>query len=87
MESKSKLNRIRNHKMITHCYILKDGMYYKPGHCGYTDFVTRAGVYPKDEAILSAEKCKELYLIPVINEEHNAGIIKEVQDLLTRYIP
>lgn len=79
------LKQIAKNKKITHCYIRK-GPYYRPNHCGYTDFRVEAGVYTKEEALHSAENCKELTIVPINIEKHNAEIIKKVNDLLSRYI-
>jgi len=83
--TKSELNKIIKNKKITHCYISKDA-YYRPGSAGYTDYRSRAGIYTKAEAFRHAERCKELTLIPIDNQEHNAMIIAEINDLLTRFI-
>ena len=83
--SDSQLKKIENKKSITHCYISK-GSYYRPNHSGYTDYLSRAGVYEKADAIDSAKKCRELTLIPITTHEHNAMILLEVRDLLTRII-
>lgn len=82
---KSQLNKISRNKKITHCYISKGG-YYRPGSCGYTDSQTKAGVYPKEEAIEHAEKCSDIWLVPINPAEHNARIIEEVKDLLSRVL-
>ncbi len=79
------LKQIAKNKKITHCYIRK-GPYYRPNHSGYTDFQSKAGVYTKEEAIKSAERCKELTIVPIDNVEHNKMIVKEVEDLMSRYI-
>jgi hypothetical protein len=90
--NKTDLNRIsrnnakvaKNNK-ITHCYIRK-GAYYRPNKCGYTDYITRAGVYTKEDALLSAEHCNELELLPIDVNEHNRMIMAEIKDLSTRII-
>ena len=83
--TKSELKKIANNKKIRFCYIRK-GPYYRPNACGYTDFITKAGVYTKEEAIKRAESCKELTIIPVNIDEHNKFIVDEVKDLLSRHI-
>ena len=79
------INKLLKDKNITHCYIRK-GAYYRPDSCGYTDYVTKAGIYEKTVAIEHAKRCEELTLIPINNSEHNTRIISEVNDLLSRYI-
>jgi len=81
----TELNRISKNKKIKFCYIRK-GPYYRPGAAGYTDYVTKAGVYTKEDAISHAMHCRELDLIPINIEEHNNQIMEAVEDLLTRYI-
>lgn len=83
--NKTELNKIANSKKITHCYITK-GAYYRPNHSGYTDYRTRAGVYPKAEAIDSAMRCKDLTVIAIDNHEHNKMLIEEIKDLQSRLI-
>lgn len=82
---KTDINRIVKNKQITHCYIYKGG-YYRPNSCGYTDIVTRAGVYSKEDAIKHHEHCDIVKLIPINNSEHNNLILNEIKDLLTRII-
>lgn len=81
--SDKELNKIRKDKKITHYYIRK-GPYYRPGACGYTDHITKAGVYAKEDALSHAEHCRELSLVPVEIAKHNGYIMEEVKDLLSR---
>ena len=81
----TELKRLENNKKVTHCYI-KKGPYYRPNACGYTDYVVRAGVYTKEEAIEHAKHCRELRLIPINVAEHNKFIKEEIQDLLSRIL-
>lgn len=83
--NKASINKILNDKKTTHCYIYKGG-YYRPNSCGYTDRVTRAGVYTKEDAIRHHEHCDSLKLIPINNSEHNNLILDEIKELLTRII-
>ena len=78
--------QILKSKKITHCYIRKNGSYYMPNACGYTEFKHMAGVYTKEDAVDSADKCKELYLVPIDNVAHNKMIMDKVQEIATRYI-
>mgnify|MGYP003635187848 CR=1 FL=1 len=80
-----KLENMLEDKSITHCYIKKGG-YYRPGGAGYTDFRTRAGVFTIQEGVSSAKSCGELYIIPIVVEEHNKIILEEIKDLKTRLI-
>lgn len=77
--------QIAKSKKITHCYIRK-GSYYRPESCGYTDYMEKAGVYTKDDAVRHAERCDELTLVPIDNARHNEMIMEAVKDLLSRYI-
>ena len=81
---KGDLNKIAKNKNITHCYIRK-GSYYRPESCGYTDYITKAGVYKKEYAISLAIN-PELTIIPIDKNEHNKAIVDEVKDLMSRYI-
>lgn len=81
----TELKKIANNKKITHCYIYKGG-YYRPNSCGYTDSMCKAGIYTKEDALRHAEGCRDIKLIPVNIKEHNDVIVKEVNDLLSRYI-
>ncbi len=83
---KSELTCLSKNKSITHCYIRKDGYYYKPSSRGYTDRIEGAGVYEKQEAISHAEHCKDISLVPIDVNQHNESIKKEVYDLLSRII-
>jgi len=81
----TKLDELLNNENIKFCYI-KKGSYYKPGSCGYTDFKHRAGVFTKEDAVQSAKSCDDLWIIPVIIEEHNEMINKEIEELQTRLL-
>lgn len=80
------LKKIGNNKSITHCYIYKEGFFYRPNSKGYTEYKTDAGIYTKEDAIIHAEKCREIRLVPIDIKEHNNMITEEVKDLLSRYI-
>lgn len=79
------LDEILNDNSIVFCYI-KKGNYYKPGSSGYTDFKIFAGVYTKEEAISHAKSVREIKIIPINIDEHNSMIVKEIEDLKSRYI-
>lgn len=70
----------------THCYILKQGVYYRPNSNGYTEYKAFAGVYTKEEGISSAKSCSDLSLIPIDIEKHNAMINEKILDLQARVI-
>ncbi len=77
---------ILNDETITHCYIKKNGAYYRPNSCGYTDHRHRAGVYPKTEAISEGKSVDELVIVPVVNAEHNAMLTEEIDNLKSRLL-
>lgn len=83
---KKHINRIAKNKKITHCYIKKRGSYYRPSSSGYTDYQTRAGVYTKEEALSHYDHCDELIIVPIDINQHNALIIEEVKEYLSRII-
>jgi len=86
MRKESDLNKIEKSKKITHCYILKNGSYYRPNSCGYTEVTSRAGIYTKEDAVKRARASQELFLIPIDNAEHNKMILEEIQELSSRVI-
>jgi hypothetical protein len=77
----AKLERLLNDESIKFCHICKHGSYYRPNSAGYTDYLSRAGVYEKKEAIEHARRCDELSLIPINIETHNKLIYDEIKDL------
>jgi len=81
----SEFNLILDNKSIKYCYIRK-GSYYRPNSCGYTDFVHRAGVYTKEEAVRHAVGCRDIWLKRIDIEEHNKIIQSEIKDLKTRLL-
>lgn len=84
--TEEQLNEIKDDKNITHCYIRKNGSYYRQFGRGYTDYVKEAGVFIKEDALRQSESCSELDIIPINITEHNNMILLEVRDLLSRYI-
>ena len=73
-------------KEIVYCYIIKHGKYYLPNSCGYTEQRTKAGVYPKKEAIDHARSVRELTAVPISIPEHNTMIQEAIDDLQTRLL-
>jgi len=81
----SELDKILNDVSIVFCYIRK-GYYYRPNSSGYTDFIHKAGIYSKEEAVSSAKSCKDLTIVPVKIVEHNKILESEIADLKTRIL-
>lgn len=75
------LNKILENPLITYCYIIKRGYYYRPNYCGYTERITEAGIYDKSDAIESAKSCRELSIHPIDIEEHNNIIQSKIKEL------
>lgn len=84
--TKAQIKKIAKNNKITHCYLYKRGYYYRPESRGYTELKQEAGIYIKEQAIQHAEKCDEVTIIPIDNEEHNQMIVDTVKDLMSRYI-
>lgn len=80
------LDSILSDPKITHCYIKKRGDYYRPDCCGYTQWISRAGVYTKEKAVREAKFCDIVSAVPIDVEEHNALIKQEIEELQTRII-
>lgn len=86
-EFNAQLDLILNDKTVTHCHIRKGGRYYCDRHCGYTERLTKAGVYSKEEAIREARSCHgEVLAIPIDIPSHNKSIEAEIKDLQSRLI-
>lgn len=81
-----KLNSFLLDDSIKYMYIMKRGMYYRPNSCGYTDYVSMAGVYKKEEVVADAMGCDELFLKPIDVNAHNEIILDAMEDLKTRLI-
>lgn len=79
------LDEILNNKHIKYCYIIKGG-YYRPNYCGYTEYVHKAGVYDKEDAVRHAKGCKDIRLERIDIDEHNKAIEEEIKDLKTRIL-
>lgn len=82
----SELNKIERSKKVTHCYILKHGSYYRPNACGYTGYRVRAGIYTKEDALRQARSCRDLYIVPINQAEHNQLLADEIKEISTRFI-
>jgi len=79
------LDLMLSDEKIKYCYI-KKGYYYRPNSNGYTEYLAYAGVYTVKEAVATAKGCRDLSLIPINIEEHNAMINEKILDLQTRVI-
>jgi hypothetical protein len=72
-----------------YAYIRKGGYYYQPNHCGYTEYISYAGVYTIQEAVRA---CLGMslsdYMRPILIDvdEHNQMINKQIDGLKTRLI-
>lgn len=82
----AKLNSFLHKISITHCYILKRGVYYGPNSCGYTSFKSRAGVYTIEEGVSHAKGCEDIWLEIINVKEHNKMILKEIEQLKSKLI-
>lgn len=65
-------------KSITHCYITKNGWYYRPNSSGYTDIKEEAGIYTKEEGVKHALSCDKLLLIPIKDGDLKKESLAEV---------
>ncbi len=63
-------------------YLLKkDGLYYRPGSCGYTQFAFRAGIFSEEYAKNHEKKCSgEVKAIPVT--ELNTYELEDIKEVL-----
>lgn len=79
---------VRNSQKVkpSYCYIMKDGYFYRPECCGYTEFRRRAGIYETEDAISQARSCRDLKVVPVDLEEHNKMLSDEIQEMQSRII-
>jgi hypothetical protein len=80
------LEKIRLDKKIEWVYIRKGGYYYMSGFCGYTEYIHKAGVYTKEEAICHCSGIIELQIVPIDIRLHNSIIVKQISDLTSRFI-
>lgn len=86
-ERLAKLDALLANESIKYCHICKHGSYYRPNSAGYTDYITRAGIYEKERAVDHARRCSELSIIPINIERHNKMINDEIADLQSLLIP
>ena len=86
-ERNAKLDAILADDNIKYCHISKHGSYYRPNSAGYTEYLSRAGVYEKNEAVNHARRCSELHIIPINVVIHNKMINDEIADLQSLLIP
>lgn len=78
-------HNLMNDPSITHVMVKKNGMYYRPNACGYTEIRSRAGVFRKEE--YAGEIMYDLLdILPVDTEEHNKMILDEIKHLESRLI-
>lgn len=82
----SELNVISSNPLISFCYIMKRGDYYRENCRGYTSNKTDAGIYTKNDAISQAKSCDELTIIPINSDTHNQTILEKIEKLQTKII-
>lgn len=80
-EHNNELDAILANEKISHCYIKKRGSYYGDNYGGYTEHITRAGVYTKEKAVSHARGILEITIVPINIEEHNERIFKSIEEL------
>jgi hypothetical protein len=85
-EHDSKLAEILADEKVSHCYIKKGGSYYRPGSCGYTELISRAGIYPKEKAVREGKGDLLFHIVPIDIEKHNAMILEEIKELEDKLI-
>lgn len=85
-ERKRKLSSILEDSDISHCYIIKRGLYYGDNMCGYTDYRSKAGVYTKSDAVSHAMSCHEVSVRVIDKEDHNNLILEQIKALRSRII-
>lgn len=77
-ERSNKLKSFLNDPILTHCYIMKRGTYYRPNCSGYTSRKDRAGIYTIKEGVEDAIRCNGLWLERTSIKDHNAMIEKSI---------
>lgn len=70
---------------IKYFYIKKNGLYYRPNSCGYTERRFWAGVYTEEE-IKDHKGCDELTFVEINVEEHNQILRKEIETIKSNLI-
>ena len=84
-QNAKKYAEIQSNPDITHCLILKRGLYYCPNYNGYTESYFGAGVYTKEEAIIEAN-CDGVSIIAINTTEHNQKILRKIEDLKSKLL-
>lgn len=85
-DHQSHLDEILSNPEVTHCHIMKRGLYYRDNSCGYVESKLGAGVYTKDYACSHAHSILELKIIPINKEEHNKYLIDHIEAIKKRMI-
>lgn len=80
-EENDKIEGFLRDSKITHCLIMKRGLYYSWNYSGYTSFECYAGVYLKKEAVSYCKNEPELTCVAINNDEHNEMILNQVARL------
>lgn len=75
-----KLESFLNDPVLTHCYIMKRGSYYRPGSRGYTSIKHRAGIYTINEGVSDAISCEDLWLERTSIKDHNDMLEKHIEE-------
>lgn len=85
-DHQNQLDEILKNPDITHCHIMKRGLYYRDNSCGYVESKLGAGVYAKDYACSHAKGILELKIIPINKEEHNKYLTDHIEAIKKRMI-
>ncbi|WP_079242620.1 hypothetical protein [Chryseobacterium indologenes] len=85
-EHQKLLDEILENPEVTHCHIMKRGLYYRDNSCGYVESKLGAGVYTKDYACSHAKGILELKIIPLNKEEHNKYLTDHIEAIKNRMI-
>lgn len=85
-DHQNKLDNIMANPEITHCHIMKRGLYYRDNSCGYVESKLGAGVYTKDYACSHAKGILELKIVPINKEEHNKYLMDHIEAIKKRMI-
>lgn len=69
-------------------YLLrKGGYYYRPNSAGYTEAITRAGIFDEPYALSHAKSCEEVTAIPVTEiEKEVVGELHRAIDVSTKIL-
>ncbi len=69
-----------------YAYIKKGGYYYRDNNCGYTEYLSQAGVYPIDEAVREVAGCdvRDFMDVILINKDDHNNMIKEAISFLEK---